>query len=348
MRCRSAIGNVPIHPALKSSPLVSVVTPFYNTDSFIDEAIESILEQTYANYEYILVDNHSTDRSAEIAETYAKRDSRIRVLRTPRFFSQLDNISFAVQQIDNSSVYCKVLFADDWIFPHCLASMVTLGEAHPNTGVIAGYYLRGSSVSALGLDTRQSVYSGRDVCRRYFFEKLFPFGSPSTVAYRASVVRERTPLFEDGHLHEDTELIFRLMRRHDFGFVHQILSFMRVQEDSITYSARDFDPEALDRLIIVKKYGRDYLDQVEFDAVLGNAFWEFYRALAKQWVADRLGATSPGFWEYQYSGLETIGEKIRPTVLARYIARGALESLVHVGKASRRFSQKLGRSKHTG
>jgi len=49
-------------------PLVSVVTPFYNTQAFLPECIESVLRQSYENWEYLLVDNCSTDGSGEIAQ----------------------------------------------------------------------------------------------------------------------------------------------------------------------------------------------------------------------------------------------------------------------------------------
>ena len=57
---------------LASRPLVSVVTPFYNTAPYLAQCIESVLAQTYPHFEYILMDNCSTDGSAEIAETYAR------------------------------------------------------------------------------------------------------------------------------------------------------------------------------------------------------------------------------------------------------------------------------------
>ena len=58
-------------------PLVSVVTPFYNSTQYLAECIESVLAQTHGEFEYILSDNCSTDGSTDIAESYARRDSRI-------------------------------------------------------------------------------------------------------------------------------------------------------------------------------------------------------------------------------------------------------------------------------
>ena len=61
------------------SPLVSIITPLYNAESFIAETIQSILDQTYTNWEQIIVDDASSDRSLEVAESFAAKDGRIRI-----------------------------------------------------------------------------------------------------------------------------------------------------------------------------------------------------------------------------------------------------------------------------
>ena len=70
-------------------PLVSVVTPVYNEEKNLAECIESVLAQTYPNWEYVIVNNRSTDRSLEIAQRYAAQDARIRVYDNREFFSEL-------------------------------------------------------------------------------------------------------------------------------------------------------------------------------------------------------------------------------------------------------------------
>ena len=60
---------------------VSIITPSYNSSSFIAETIESILSQTYLNWELLITDDCSTDRSVEIIERYIQRDSRIKLFR---------------------------------------------------------------------------------------------------------------------------------------------------------------------------------------------------------------------------------------------------------------------------
>ena len=68
------MGNNDLRPDVASSaPLVAIITPFYNTDPYLEECITSVLQQTYTNWKYISVDNCSTGRSVEIVERYAKQ-----------------------------------------------------------------------------------------------------------------------------------------------------------------------------------------------------------------------------------------------------------------------------------
>src|SRR5437763_12230991 len=103
-----------------AEPLVSVVTPFYNTEAYLAECIESVLAQSHRDFEYILVNNRSTDRSADIAEQYARRDPRIRLFHNDTFLTQIQNYNQALRRISPESRYFKMVQADDFIFPRCL------------------------------------------------------------------------------------------------------------------------------------------------------------------------------------------------------------------------------------
>jgi glycosyltransferase involved in cell wall biosynthesis len=120
----------------KSVPLVSIVTPVYNNADDLAECIESVLAQTYQNWDYTIVNNCSTDGSAEIARRYAAKDSRIRVHDNRQFLRAIRNHNHALRQISPESKYCKMVFADDWIFPRCLEEMVAMAERHPSVGIV--------------------------------------------------------------------------------------------------------------------------------------------------------------------------------------------------------------------
>jgi glycosyltransferase involved in cell wall biosynthesis len=80
-------------------PLVSIVTPVFNGAKYLSECIESALHQTYRNWDYTVIDNCSTDESLIIAQKYAARDARIRVVTNGRFLSILENHNFTGLQV---------------------------------------------------------------------------------------------------------------------------------------------------------------------------------------------------------------------------------------------------------
>src|SRR5215510_13202262 len=105
-------------------PRVSIVTPVYNNAEYLAECIESVLAQTYPNWDYTIVNNCSTDGTLTMAQAYAARDARIRVVTNERFVPVIQNYNNAVRQTSAESAYCKILAADDWLFPECLQRMV--------------------------------------------------------------------------------------------------------------------------------------------------------------------------------------------------------------------------------
>src|SRR4029453_11001777 len=114
---------------MNTAPLVSVVTPFYNTENYLAECMESVLAQTYQNWEYILVNNCSTDRSSDIAQQYVEKDQRFRLIHNEKLLTQVENYNYALRQVSSRSKYCKIVQADDWIFPNCLEEMVRAAES---------------------------------------------------------------------------------------------------------------------------------------------------------------------------------------------------------------------------
>jgi glycosyltransferase involved in cell wall biosynthesis len=310
-----------------SQPLVSVVTPFHNTARYLDVCIKSVLAQSYANFEYILVDNCSTDGSGDIAADYAPRDPRIRLLRRSQLLSQVQNYNGALAEISSDSRYCKFVQADDFIFPECLRLMVQAFEQSESIGLVSAYDLKRNVVRGSGFPYPSSIVPGKEMARFYLRTGHHLFGSPSTVMYRSSLVRECQPFYDERLLHEDTERCMQILGHWDFAFVHQVLSYLRVESDSISGTSRAFEPDALDRYIIVRRYASSFFNESEATALKRRSKQQYYALLAHEAVRLR----SAAFWRYHQTGLKTVDETLDRGYLALRILREILWMVVNPG-----------------
>jgi len=321
---------------IRSGPFVSVVTPFYNTAAYLDECIRSVLAQTHEDFEYLLVDNCSTDSSRDIAAAHAARDSRIRLLTNPSHLSQVDNYNQALKQISDQSLYVKIVQADDWIFPDCLRLMTQVASLSPRIGMVSSYSLRGTQLGGGGIPVEQKVISGIEVCRQQLLQGRFFFGSPTTVMYRADIVRGRSPFYSINRHHEDTEAAYEIMLEHDLGFAHQVLSFRRVDELSITGQRQSYFPWILDRLVVLRRYGPSVLSEVEY-STLWRDHWHRYHEFI---FRSLLGRRGRDFWAYHAKGLSPLGLSISWPLVGW---TGALAALDALGNPKATVEQFIGR-----
>jgi glycosyltransferase involved in cell wall biosynthesis len=99
-------------------PKVSVCLPCYNRQDYVSESIESVLAQTFSNFELVIVDNCSTDNTPQIVTQYAQKDSRIRFIRNEYNMGIASSLNRAI--LLSIGQYIKFLFSDDLLAPRCL------------------------------------------------------------------------------------------------------------------------------------------------------------------------------------------------------------------------------------
>ena len=94
------------------NPLVSVIIPCFNCDKYLEEAVESVLAQTFTNFECLIVDDGSTDNTRQISESLVRRDSRVKY-----YFQDNNGVAsarnFAIRQARGE--WIQFLDADDWL-----------------------------------------------------------------------------------------------------------------------------------------------------------------------------------------------------------------------------------------
>ena len=117
-------------------PLVSVIMPVYNGEKWLAEAIESILAQTFSDFEFLIVDDGSGDRSAEIIRSYELSDERIRFIQLESNVGKAVAKNHAMKEAKGE--YFTFMDCDDLCAPERLEKQVSAMRANPEIGVL-GY-----------------------------------------------------------------------------------------------------------------------------------------------------------------------------------------------------------------
>jgi glycosyltransferase involved in cell wall biosynthesis len=107
-------------------PKVSILIPVYNRKDYIAECIQSALDQTFTDFEVVVVDNASNDGTWEICEQFARKDTRVRIFQNDRNIGPVRNWLACVEKAQGE--FGKILFSDDLLEPDCLERMLQILE----------------------------------------------------------------------------------------------------------------------------------------------------------------------------------------------------------------------------
>lgn len=229
-------------------PLVSIITPAYNSDKFIGETIESVINQTYKNWEMIIVDDGSTDKTCDIVKKYCKRDIRVQYFWQKNSGRPAVPRNVAIRRAKGK--YIAFLDSDDLWVSEKLAKQVEYMEKHPDLALVYG----------LAKCVGNPLFEGRLVVRpkriysHHAFEELFIYNSIvcMTAMVRASSL-QRVGLFnEDLNFvsAEDWDLWLRFAHDYKIGFIPEVLGFYRAHTQGISKDETKY----LKALNVIEKY----------------------------------------------------------------------------------------------
>ena len=269
---------------------VSVVTPFYNSADTLSRCIESVLEQSHGDFEYVLADNCSTDGSGAIAGSYAARDSRIRYVAPDAHVAQGANYNRALRLMSPRATYCKIVQADDVLLPRCLERMLALAERHPRVGVVSSHRLIDEVVEDAGAGRLPEAIPGPEVCRRTLRGEVYAFGSPTTVMYRADLVRARPEFYRKDAFFDDLDATIDVLLESDFGFVPEVLTQTTRDPDSTLGRVLSYDIDVLYRHLTLHRMGDALFEPDELSALKHETSATYYQRLVRAFLKrpDRL------------------------------------------------------------
>lgn len=212
---------------INRSPKISIVLPTYNGSRYLGQAIESCLEQTYTDWELIIVDDASTDNTPEIIAKYVAQDSRICSVRheTNRKLPAALNTGFA--QVKGE--YLTWTSDDNYYRPEALAEMVSFLVAHPGSEIVYCDYTV--------VDERGNPIKSRSVKNMDFLWDGSPVGP--CFLYRCIVQKQLGGYAEDLFLCEDYDFWLRASVHFRAEALHHDLYFYRKHDSSLTKSQRE-------------------------------------------------------------------------------------------------------------
>ncbi|MCB0696722.1 MAG: glycosyltransferase family 2 protein [Chitinophagaceae bacterium] len=223
------------------TPLISILMTAYNRGKFIAEAIESVLNSTYQNFELIIVDDVSKDDTYKIASSYAEKDKRISVYRNEENLGDYPNRNRAASYAKGE--YLKYLDADDKLYPYGLEIMLKNMAQFPESSW--------GLMSIVQDDDRQFpiLLSPHDIYARHFFNTnpcvnqphIFHKAPLSAIIKRSSF--EDVGGFKHVRHYGDSDLWQRLARKHSMVLMQDGLVWWRGGDSTQESSKRKSKPE---------------------------------------------------------------------------------------------------------
>ncbi|MBQ3105301.1 MAG: glycosyltransferase family 2 protein [Lachnospiraceae bacterium] len=188
--------------------MISIVVPVYNSQSYISTCIESILSQTYADWELLLINNGSADNSLELCRSYADKDARIRIFHQEKN----EGVSVARNLGIREAVGEWITFidADDWVAADYLETLLGMQEKQRVSVAVCGYkkvYEKDRSAAAGVLENKSmapEADTGRELWtlwdRKRFIAEHMLAGNVHCwgILFETAWLRERSILFPEG------------------------------------------------------------------------------------------------------------------------------------------------------
>lgn len=301
------------------TPLVSVLIPVLNGEVFLEECLDSALAQDYENLEFIVVDNGSTDATAEIIARYAGRDARFKTHRHPQTIPAADNFQSCHDFMDEGSVYVKWLHADDTLRSDCIRRMVDLAEANPSVGLVSSFMDSEDGMLCEWIDAPE-VTPGKEVIRLYLQRKIpYVFGNPTTVLYRSEFSRLERPFFSGNPLLSqqlDIEACYNVLLESDFGFIREPLSWMRVHDESITTRNQTINKRLAGQVLLAQHFAPLVMPPDDAAATLDMMMKRYLKFLSQNLGQDAV------FWDFHGQALRELGVRSpRVRIVRTWLAR---------------------------
>ena len=233
-----------IHDTLQSAgeelPLISVISPVYNTSDYLPVSIKSIQNQTYPNWELIFIDDGSSDCSAEIIRRYAVEDSRIKLIQSENHGQGYErNRGLEMAQ----GKYVMFFDSDDYLEDITMDLAVTRLERENTDFVVFDWYSYRAIAGTVKYDNKDSFFSQKNLenaeCLQLLKTKIF---YSQNKIFRTDFLRTNEIRFGEGYIYEDIEFnIKAILSAESVSLIHSPLYRITINSNSSTRTKIDTD-----------------------------------------------------------------------------------------------------------
>ena len=279
-----------------TQPLVSVIITAYNRELYIFEAIESILVSTFNDYEIIVVDDCSTDKTYEIAKRYEKLDNRIKVFKNNKNLGQFKNRNYAASL--TKGLYIKYLDSDDVIYPFALEAMLNYMEQFPKAGL---------AISHTTLHEKKPypiLLTPREAYRSFFLTGGFPNSGPSAAIIKKKAFVDIGGFNKTPYVGSDIELWLQIATKYPIVKMPPSLIWYRSHDgQEILKGMNSYDYLKKDYLVLsrILKSSNCPLGKEEIAQAISKLKWRHSRNILNLSIKQRKPKTALKI--YKESGL---------------------------------------------
>ncbi|HTJ48648.1 MAG TPA: glycosyltransferase family 2 protein [Cyclobacteriaceae bacterium] len=263
---------------------IFIFIPVYNASAYVVEAIESVIHQTYTDWELLVLDDQSTDNSFELCKAFEKKYPRITVTRNDRNLGMVGNWNEGVSKC-KSEFFIKLDADDKWL-PTMLEKSIVIMEKYREVAIVFSKYIN--------IDSKSNPVEGSEITLPEFAKNksfscvpLVEMGSDEMLQY--SILRQGLSLIRNSVFNEvgsyrylitreteaasDTEFYFRVGCNHEIYCIDEVLYQYRVHEESI--SAIDV------------ANGLSQKKMLEIKSVINDYYLQQEKITIKQWKKNK-------------------------------------------------------------
>lgn len=271
---------------MKDNALISVVMPVFNAERFLSQAIESVSSQTNKNFEFIIVDDCSSDNSYQICEEYKRIDPRIKLFKNSSHHGVGTTLNFAINQ--SKGQFLARMDADDIMDSRRLEKQFNYFQKNTNV-VCLGSWMKEINDKNEIIGDRTTPLLHKQIYEKMFYEMAIQ--NPTLMINKNLVPKDFSWCKTDGIL-DDLDLFFKLLQFGEFGNVGEYLMLYRIHENNLSLKniKKTFNEALNIRKYAVIKYGYkptlkgkivSFFEQL-FVKVIPNQFLYFFYKIFKK------------------------------------------------------------------